>query len=331
MHNNKEQFIRSIQMRLALIVDADKAAEILGVIAYELRDYNMEKATTEIVPYDDDNDKIIKAYMACLIVEGKSKGTVLQYQRTAKRLFEFLGNKKFDTVTTLDIRSWLASLKLSGCKNVTINNQQNNVSAFFTWLFNEEMITKNPCSTIKQVKVPEEEKKAFTSDEVDTVRSNCDGLYERALVETLLSSGLRVAELCSLKTADIDFAKLTVYVKNGKGGKDRTTFITPVARKYLLSYIDNNKHKSDYVFTTKYGSKYTPYGIRKTTEKLSKKCGFRVHPHRFRRTLATDLARKGMPIQEIQRLLGHSSISVTRKYIETRIEQVEASYRQYVA
>lgn len=331
MRENKEQFIKTMQMRLASIVDADKAAEIIGVLAYELREYNMEKATTEIVPYDDENAKILKAYMACLIVEGKSKGTVKQYQWTINKMFEFLGNKKFDTITTLDIRGWLASLKLSGCKNVSIRNRQNNISAFFTWLLNEDLITKNPCGPIKQIKVPDEEKKAFTSDEVDTIRSNCNSLFERALVETLISSGLRVAELCNLKITDIDFSKLTVQVKCGKGGKDRTTFITPVARKYLLQYIESSKHRSEYVFTNHFGNQYTPSGIRHKTSDLAERCKIHIHPHRFRRTLATDLARKGMPIQEIQRLLGHASISVTRKYIETRIEQVEASYRQYVA
>ena len=130
---------------------------------------------------------------------------------------------------------------------------------------------------------------------------------------------------------DIDFDKLIVHVKNGKGGKDRTTFITPVAKKYILQYLAWNRHKSVYVFTTRLDGRYNNNSFGEVMRDMSKRCGIHIHPHRFRRTLATDLARKGMPIQEIQKLLGHSKISTTQGYIETSTEKVEASYRQYVA
>lgn len=179
--------------------------------------------------------------------------------------------------------------------------------------------------------MPEEELKAFSSEEVDTIRSACKKPVERAMVEMLLSSGLRVSELCNLKLEDVDFNSLTIHVKCGKGGKDRTTYFTPVARKYLKKYLNENKHKSEYVFTNHCGNQYTPSGIRHKTTDLTERCQIHIHPHRFRRTLATDLAEKGMPIQEIQKLLGHTSIETTRKYIEVRKKKIEASYRQYVA
>lgn len=331
MCNEKDQFMRSVQMRLASMFEPDETNDILGIISYELQNYDMTKMSTEIIVYDDDNDKILKSFLSCLIVEGKSKGTIRQYRYSIKRMFDFLGNKKYNEITSLDIRAWLASFKLSGCKSVTLNNQKNNVSSFFTWLFNEQIISMNPCAPIRQIKVPDEEKKAFTSEDIDTIRSNCIDSCERALVELLLSSGVRIEEASNLKLSDIDFLNLTVSVKGGKGDKDRTTFITPVTRKYIKKYLDDNKHKSEYVFTNKYNNKYTTGGLRRMTIKLTKRCGFSVYPHRFRRTLATDLAKKGMPIQEIQKLLGHSNISVTRKYIEVVTAQVEASYRQFVA
>lgn len=331
MCEDREKFLNAVKMRMASMLDADTANDVLNVIAYELRDYELTKTTTELVPYDDDNNKVIKSYLACLLVEGKSKGTVIQYKSSLKRLFEFLGNKRYDEVRTFDIRAWLASLKVNGCRSVSIRNQKNNITPFFAWLQYDGLIDKNPCDPIKPIKVPDEEKTAFSSEEIDTIRSNCVKPVERAVVETLLSSGLRVAELCDLKMDDIDFNTLTVKVRCGKGGKDRTTFITPVAKKYLIKYINGNKHKSEYVFTSRLGGKYYTGGIRCITTNLSDRCGINVHPHRFRRTLATDLARKGMPIQEIQKMLGHTSIETTRKYIETRTEKVENSYRQYVA
>lgn len=327
----KEQFIVAIKAKLLNIVDTDTASAIVDMIIFEFKDYDLTKKSTELIPYDDENLRIIKSFLGCLIVEGKSKGTINQYKYSLQRLFNFLKNKKYSEITTADVMAWLASLKISGAKSTTVKNQRSNISPFFVWLYNNRMIERNPCDSIKPIKVPHEERKAFSSEEVDTIRNTCKNSYERALVETLLSSGLRINELANLKIVDVDFDQLIVHVKNGKGGKDRTTFITPVAKKYILQYFDWNKHKSEYVFTSRLGSKYNTNGLGETMRKMSERCGIHIHPHRFRRTLATDLARRGMPIQEIQKLLGHSKIATTQTYIETRMEKVEASYRQYVA
>ena len=327
----KEQFIWEVKAKLANIVDADTAERIIEMITLELKDYDLEKRSTELVVYDDENQRLVKSFLGCLIVEGKSKGTIEQYGYSLKRLFKFLGNRKYSEITTADIMAWLAHLKMSGAKSTSVRNQRSNVSPFFTWLYHNRMIERNPCDPIKPIKVPSEEKKAFSSEDIDTIRSECKNIFERALVETLLATGLRINELGNLKLEDIDFDNLTVHVKNGKGGKDRTTFITPVAKKYILQYLAWNKHKSEYVFTTRLDGKYKNNSFGEVMRKMSKKCDIHIHPHRFRRTLATDLARKGMPIQEIQKLLGHSKISTTQGYIETSTDKVEASYRQFVA
>ena len=327
----KEQFIQAIKTKLAYIVDADTAEKVIYTVTLELKDYDLAKRSTELVVYDDENQKVIKSFLGCLMVEGKSKGTIRQYKYSLKWLFEFLGNRKYSEITTADIMAWLAHLKMSGAKSTSVRNQRSNVSPFFTWLYNNRMIERNPIDPIKPIKVPSEEKKAFSSEEIDTIRTICKSPFERALVETLLSSGLRINELGNLKLEDVDFDQLVVHVKNGKGGKDRTVFITPVAKKYLVRYLKWNKHKSEYVFTTRLDGRYNNNSFGEAMRQMSKRCDIHIHPHRFRRTLATDLARKGMPIQEIQKLLGHSKISTTQGYIETSTDKVEASYRQYVA
>ena len=327
----KEKLLQAMRERLAAMVDAETANNVLDVLTYELRGYNVEEITTEVVPYEGDNEKILKSFLACLVVEGKSKGTIKVYGYSIRNLFAFLGNKRYDSITTYDIRAWLASIKMSGCKGTSVRNQRCFIMPFFSWLYNEGLIEKNPCVSIKPIKVPQEEKEAFSSEDIDTIRSNCKKPVERAVVEILLASGLRVAELCNLRVEDVNFDELTVRVKGGKGGKDRTTFITPVAKKYIILYMQSNPKKSAFVFTTKRGGAYSTAGITKITKQLTKVCGIHIHPHRFRRTLATDLARKGMPIQEIQKLLGHTSIETTRTYIETQTDKVESSYRQFVA
>jgi site-specific recombinase XerD len=266
-----------------------------------------------------------------MIVEGRSPKTLRQYSYSLKRFFGYIGNKPYDQVNAYDVRAWLASLKMSGSKNVSVRNQKNNITPFFTWLCNDGVIAKNPCAPIRPIKVEDEEKSPFSSEEVDIIRSKCISSRERAIVETLLSSGVRLSELCNLKISDVDFNTLTVHVRRGKGGKDRTTFITPVAKRHICIYLGETTHKSEYLFTSNHDKKYTSSGMGCLIRSISNKCNFHVHPHRFRRTLASELARKGMPIQEIQKLLGHNSIETTRRYTETKIDKVQASYKQYIA
>ena len=331
MVDYRNEFVQAVKIRLSTMVDADVAESVVDVVTYEIAKYDLSKITTELAVYDDSNEKMIKSFMACMVVEGRSKKTIKAYRYSINKFFRYVGNKPYDQVTAFDIRAWLASMKISGCKSISIRNEKNNLTTFFNWLFGEGIIEKNPCTPIRPIKVEQEEKSCFSSEEIDTIRSACNNTKQRAIIETLLSSGLRVSELCNLKMDDVDFNSLTVRVRCGKGGKDRTTFINPVAKKYICRYLSERKSESEYVFTSRYGKQYSASGIQRIMVNMSEKCGFHIHPHRFRRTLASDLARKGMPIQEIQKLLGHTSIETTRRYTDTKIDQVQASYRQFIA
>lgn len=327
----KSELLMSMRNALIKVVDSETASIINDILTVKLMDYNVERIstalTTERVNTDDD---LIRNYLACAAIEGKSKKSLYQYRQSINRLLEFTG-KTCMTVTTNDIRAWLASLKLKGLKNVSIRNQRNNISSFFKWMRVEHIISEDPVETVHTMKCPKEEKKAFTSEDIDTIRSLCD-ITKRAIVEVLLSSGVRVNELCNLGVEDVDLDNLTVRVRNGKGGKDRTVFISPVCKKHLVTYLNNKKQPSRYLFSKDYDqTNYTPGGIRGILRKMSKQCGIHIHPHRFRRTLATECARKGMPVQEIRILLGHSNISTTQRYIDTELTQVQASYRQLIA
>ena len=331
MSDCKSELLQSITSALVKIVDPETASLIQDVILVKMNDYEVTKRSTAIVPQEKDHDEsIINNFFVSLVVEGKSKGTLLQYRRSIHKLLDFVG-KSCLTVNANDIRAWLGKMKLSGVKNVTLSNQYHNVSTFFRWMRVEKIRAEDPCEAVGSIKVPKEEKKAFSSDEIDTIRSACD-IQERAIVEVLLSSGLRNNELCNLEVRDVDFDSMVLKVRNGKGGKDRTTFISPVCKKHLLIYLGQKKRESAYVFSKDYdGTGYSTGGIGGILRKMSEKCGIHIHAHKFRRTLATDLARKGMPIQEIRIILGHSNIAVTQRYIDTELSQAEATYRQLVA
>ena len=327
----KSELMQSISMALVKIVDSETASLIQDVILVKMNDYDVSKRSTAIVTTDQDQDEaIIKNFFVSLIIEGKSKKTLYQYERSIRRLLDFVG-KRCLTINSTDIRAWLGSMKLSGVKNVTLSNQFHNISTFFRWMRVEKIRADDPCEAVGSIKVPKEEKKAFTSEEIDTIRSICN-VQERAIIELLLSSGIRINELCNLEVRDIDFDNLTLRVRCGKGGKDRTTFISPVCKKHLMIYLKQKKTESAHVISKDYdGTGYTTDGLGGVLRNMSRRCNIHIHAHKFRRTLATDLARKGMPIQEIRIILGHSNIAVTQRYIDTELSQAQASYKQLVA
>lgn len=330
MDDYRTELLERIQMVVGPTLDRETAAYIISAITVQLNDYDVTKRSTEVAIPDNTNEEILKRYSACLLIEGKSKGTIKQYMRSLKRLSDF-SRKNLPEINQNDIRAWLAHMKMKGAKNTTIGNHRNNILPFFRWMFNEQIIDRNPGEMIKPIKKPKENRKALSEEDIDAIRTVCD-TKERAIVETLLATGVRVTELCNLTIADVDLDRMIVKVRNGKGGKDRETYITPVAKKYIVKYLETRKDSNTALFLTRLKKPYHPGGVQLMLRVIGEKCGVEnIHPHRFRRTLATNMAKRGMPIQEIQRILGHANIATTLVYIETENSRTQAAYKQYAA
>ena len=330
MADCKGELVRSITNALVTFTDPETASLIKDIITVKLKDYDVQKCVTALTTRCSNDEVLIKNYMASAIIEGKSKATLFQYERSLRKLTEYT-RKSLMELTSDDVKAWLASMKLRGLKNISVKNQRNNVAPFFHWLRTEHIRADNPCESINQIRCPQEEKKAFTAEDIDTIRAACN-VYQRAVIEVLLSSGVRINELCNLRVDDVDFDNLTMQVKRGKGGRGRTTFISSVCKKHLQIYLSKKKAASPFLFSKDYDQTgYTTNGVRNMMRKMSIETGIHIHPHRFRRTLATECAKRGMPIQEIKIVLGHKNIATTQRYIDTELTQVQASYRQLVA
>ena len=334
MSENKDyrmQFIRSVEADLSSMLDVNQVHQVVDAVTKILADYEIMERCTELAPLDDRNTKIIKRYCACLLVDGKSEKTIYQYRRAITRLSDFL-HKPFTEMGAYDVRYFLACEKERGIGNTTLENTRANLSAFFQWMTAEEVIPKNPMAVIKPIKCTDEVRKPFSDTEIDSLRSACKNLKERAIIEVLLSSGVRVSELSLMDVDDIDMTTLTVHVKHGKGSKERITYINSVAAMHLEKYLKNRKEPDgSLLYNGKHG-RLEPGGIRYILNQLAERAGVEnVHPHRFRRTFATGLAKRGMNIQEIQKLLGHSDISTTMEYVSVSNENVKASYNKYIA
>lgn len=335
MSDYRDTFLQEVGQKLLSTLDPEKIKDVVDKVAIVLGNYEITERCTDLVPVDPVNEKIIKQYIACLMVDGKSKATAYQYNRSIRRLLDFL-NKDIADIGTYDIRFFLASEKDRGISDRTVENLRSNLSAFFTWLTIEEIITKNPMAKIKPISYPDEIRKDFSEVEIDKLRFACRTDRERALIEFLLASGVRVTELSEMEVQDVNFQTLDVHVIHGKGSKERMTYITPVAMEWVKKYIMGRPQAdSKYLFYNEDHHRHgnlKPGGIRDILHAIANRAKVNnVHPHRFRRTFATKLARRGMEVQEIQRLMGHSNINTTLQYICIDDESVKSSYRKYIA
>ena len=329
----RASFLESVENNIVGFFDKQQLEMIMDKITLVLNDYELSERCTDIATIDSVNEKLIKRYCACLLVDGKSEKTIYQYRRTLIRLSDFLCNKPFTEIGVYEIRYYLASEKERGISNRTLENSRSNISAFFQWMTLEDIIPKNPLLVMKSITYPDEIKLPFNEIEIDSLKSSCKTLKERALVEMLLSTGVRVSELSEMLVSDIDFITMDVKVKHGKGAKERKTYTTPVSAKHVKKYLAERKDSdSPYLFCNLKHGKLKPGGIRHILNVVAKRAGVaNTHPHRFRRTFATGLAKRGMDVQEIQRLLGHSRLDTTMKYVCVDDENVKASYKKYIA
>ena len=327
----RTEFIRTVETTLINHFDPEQVNLISNVITKTLAEYEIAERCTSVTPYDNGNERIIKQYAACLIVDGKSERTMKQYVRSCRKLYELIG-KPFTEMNAYDVRFYLAKEMERGLSDQSRENQRANLSAFFQWMVNEEVIPKNPIAQIKPIKCHQEVKKAFSDIEIDALRSACKSLKERALIEFLLSTGARVSEVAEMKVQDVNIETLSVHILHGKGDKERITYTTAVGMKHLLSYIHSRKETGDALFYNKNHEPIRTDGIRFILNNVAKRAGVsNVHPHRFRRTFATNLSKRGMAVQEIQKLMGHANINTTLVYIATDDSMVQASYKKYTA
>ena len=242
--------------------------------------------------------------------------------------------KEAKDIDATDIRGFLYAYKQSrGISNLSLNNKRSAISSFFSWLADEEYIDKDPTRKIKKIKVTKKKKKAFTADEMERMRIACTDIRDRALIEMLASTGCRVSELSSIRLNDIDFIRKKVRII-GKGDKERTVFISDQAMIYLNRYLETRQDNNISLFV----SKRHPYnqlkkdGIERIVRDLGKSCNVYAHPHKFRRTLCTQLIKRGMPLQDVAILLGHADINMTAgTYYDASDDMIEYEYIRYAA
>lgn len=332
MSDEKTKLTDAIVEKLSTQFDTDHLVMVREAVTKVLADYNVSEQCTQMVVYDDKNDRLLKRYVACMSIDGKSEKTINLYARILKRFADFLG-LPFDKVGTYDIRFFLASMKETGISDRTLENYRSYISAFYQWMCREDIIIKNPCDKIKPIKYKEEVRLPFSDTEIDSLRSACKNERQRAIIELLLSSGVRVEELVMLNVNDLDLKNRSVHVKEGKGKKERITYMSEICAYHVSHYLENRKHNTVELFVNnKTLNRTLPGGIRSILKDIGKVAKVdNVHPHRFRRTFATNLSRRGMDVQTISKLMGHSNIDTTMIYVYEDKSRIAQEYNKYTA
>ena len=312
-----------------IVQDQDVLDEIVDKVAEVLQSYDVMERCTDIVPASDEDEKILQRYAACLYVEGKSRRTIDMY---IYRLRDF----RKHSVTTLkqagvyDVRMYIGMLKQRGNANSTLEGVRTYLASFYKWMLLEGIIDKNPMDLLKPIKYQSRKVDPFSELDMERIRNGCKNIRERAMIEILVSSGVRVSELTDLDVSDIDLDDKSVHVKCGKGDKERTTYLSDIAIYYLIKYLEMRKDTNPALFISKLG-RLKPGGVRLILKHIESRCGVEdIHPHRFRHTFATVLSKNGMPILHIQQLLGHVHTDTTLVYIDLDPNMIQYEHNQYM-
>lgn len=314
-------------------LSADLREKIERTLLTSLQNYEVQERCTEVAVHDNTNMGLVRKFIATKKLEGKSERTLRRYQPELEKLVYFLDKRLYE-VSSYDLRLYLSLYKEQRkISNRTLENMRKTISTFFGWLHDEGVITQNPARAVKQIKYDKIVRKPFSAVDREKLKNACCQLRDLALTEFLYASGLRVSEVISLDRSSIDFITREATVI-GKGGKERRFYLSEVCAEYLRQYL-NSRYDDNvalFVGTKSPYRRLTKEGVEYIVKDLGKKAGVsNVHPHRFRRTLATDLVRKGVPIQDVAQILGHSDLRTTQVYVALDQSTVKYHYSQAVA
>ena len=343
----KKQFINDVLTGMEHLLDNKQLSELNKSLYYNTA--NLDFADNPInhdLNYEKTNDILIEQYMKAKKTKGLSPRTLQTYNYTLKTFKKWV-IKSFLEITSEDLKEFFIFYESqNNCSKTSLNNTRRNLSSFFRFLTDEDKILINPMLRIPAIKEPKKVKKAFTYEEIEKLRFyfNSKSRYKRsndlreggmrnlAIFELLLSSGIRIGELCSLKITDIDFNECKMTV-TGKGNKQRIAYFSERAKLAIQNYLPLRKNESPYLFTQyisyKSKKKLTTIPIEVLIRTAGEKCNIEAHPHKFRRTFCTQMIKKGMPIDQVQSLMGHESIETTLRYIDLDDETVAMTHKKY--
>ena len=330
----KEKLINDIARKMLPYLDNAQLAKLEEVLKHSLYGFEILLSDEKIDNKADtiNNSNMLAMFLSAKRVEGCSEKTLRYYEITIGKMFRTL-DKQAVHIQTDDLRKYLSEYQQnSKCSKSNIDNIRRILSSFFSWLEDEDYILKSPVRRIHKIRTDKVVKETYTDEALEVMRDNCKCVRDLAMIDLLASTGMRVGELVHLNRNDIDFESRECIVL-GKGSKERPVYFDARTKIHLKNYLDSRDDDNPALFV----SLLAPYnrlevsGVEIRLRKLGRSLGLnKVHPHKFRRTLATKAIDKGMPIEQVQRLLGHSKIDTTMEYAMVEQSNVKISHRKYI-
>ena len=325
----KEKVIKEIEQKMASILNNEQKEKLKEVLLYTFYNIEVTSIKDELVA---DTTDYAKMFIAAKRIEGCSERTLNYYETTIKTMIDKL-SKKVNSIETEDLRNYLSEYQAkNNCSKVTIDNVRRILSSFFAWLEDEDYIMKSPVRRIHKVKATQTVKETYTDEELEEMRDACIEIRDLAMVDFLASTGVRVGELVNLDRVDIDMQERSCVVL-GKGGKEREVYFDARTKINLQNYLNSRIDNNSALFV----SLLRPYdrlkisGVEIRLRELGKRINIKkIHPHKFRRTMATKAIDKGMPIEQVQVLLGHRKIDTTLQYAMVNQNNVRNSHKRFI-
>ena len=326
----KEKIISEIIREMLSSLNNEQLSKLKTTLEIYL--YNVSIEAKQEADKEKEEVDYLEIFLSAKRIEGCSEKTLIYYKNTIQQMIDSIG-KSVCTIVTEDLRTYLAEYqKEKQSSKVTIDNIRRIFSSFFAWLEDEDYIIKSPVRRIHRIKAASTIKETYTDEQLESMRDNCDNLRDLALIDILASTGMRVGELVLLNRDDISFDERECIVF-GKGDKERMVYFDARTKIHLQNYLDSRTDNNDALFV----SLKAPYnrmkigGIELRLREMGKRLNIeKVHPHKFRRTLATVAIDKGMPIEQLQKLLGHQRIDTTLQYAMVKQSNVKIAHRKYI-
>ena len=325
----KGQIIQGILCRMLPALDNEQAVLLKETLEKEL-------AGKEIVLSEEVSKELDVDYVGLFItskrIEGCSEKTLAYYESTIKKMHDYIG-KKACNITTEDLRGYLSYYQTErNASKVTIDNIRRILSSYYAWLEDEDYVLKSPVRRIHKIKTMKVVKDTYSDEELELMRDNCSTKRDLAIIDILASTGMRVGELVTLDRDAINFNERECVV-HGKGDKERIVYFDARTKIHLSEYLESRSDDCPALFVSlnNPGSRITINAVEVRLRELGRELGLsKVHPHKFRRTLATIAIDKGMPIEQVQTLLGHQKIDTTMQYAMVKQQNVKTSHRKYI-
>jgi len=326
----KEDFINEVMEGMLSNLDNMQMTQLERVLKQVLLHYDLTESDQERSA--SNSVILLDRFISAKRIEGCSEKTLDYYQNTINAMLSTL-DKHTCRITTEDIRTYLMRYQEEhGSSRITIDNIRRILSSFYSWLEDEDYIVKSPVRRIHKVKTASSIKETYSDEDLEKMRDNCTELRDLAMIDMLASTGMRVGEMVLLNQEDIDFSERECVVF-GKGDKERMVYFDARTKLHLQEYLNSRSDDNPALFVTL----RAPYerikigGIEHRLREMGKRLDInKVHPHKFRRTLATMAIDKGMPIEQLQQLLGHQRIDTTMKYAMVKQSNVKTAHRKYI-